>query len=102
MFEDRSDGARIVQRALANYIHYSFARVGDVTDAAHGIHGIDAVMAHGFAWAPPGAFVDLLGGPQAAATILEAHGFRPPLSLTELPEGTPVCAVENAERFFGG
>lgn len=102
MFAASGDDARILQRSLANYIQYSFARVGDVTEREYGIHGIDAVMAHGFCWAPPGAFVDLLGGPRATATILETHGYRPPPSLTELPEGTPVCAVEGAEKFFGG
>jgi hypothetical protein len=101
LFTARGDEARVVQRALANYIHYAFARVGDVTDASQGIHGIDAVMAHGFFWAPPGAFVDLLGGPNATAGVLEANGFRPPTALIELPEGAPVCAIEKPERFFG-
>jgi 3-hydroxyacyl-CoA dehydrogenase len=102
MFAARGDDARVIQRALANYVHYAFARIGDVTEREQGIHGIDAVMAHGFCWAPPGAFVDMLGGPKAAAGMLEANGFLPPPALIDLPEGTPVCAVERPERFFGG
>lgn len=92
--------AVFVQRSLANYVHYSFARVGDVTPAADGIHGIDAVMAHGFCWVPPGAFVDLWGGPAAAARVLTAHGFTPPASLQGLPEGAPVCRIPDTARLF--
>jgi len=92
--------ARFVQHALANYLHYAFSRVGDVTDAADGIHGIDAVMAHGFCWAPPGAFVDLLGGPAATARVLAANGFRVPVALAALPEGANICRVANPAKFF--
>lgn len=102
MFAATGDEARVVQRALANYVQYAFSRVGDVTDAADGIHGIDAVMAHGFCWAPPGAFVDFLGGPRATASMLEAHGFRVPQALLDLPEGERVCRIERPESFFGG
>jgi 3-hydroxyacyl-CoA dehydrogenase len=102
MFAAPGPEARVLQRALANYIHYAFARVGDVTEREHGIHGIDAVMAHGFYWAPPGAWVDFLGGPRAAADVLEANGFRVPEALAALPADAPVCAIERPEKFFGG
>jgi hypothetical protein len=71
-----------------------------VTPAADGIHGIDAVMAHGFCWVPPGAFVDLWGGPAAAVRTLAAHGFNPPAALQSLPEGEPVCRIPDAARLF--
>jgi hypothetical protein len=44
----------------------------------------------------------LLGGPQATARVLEANGFQPPDSLTQLPEGRPVCRVRDVGRFFAG
>jgi hypothetical protein len=100
LFAADGTAARIVQRQLANYVHYAFDRIGDVTDTGQGITGIDDVMAYGFSWAPPGAFVDLLGGPAAAARVLEAQGFKPPESLTQLPEGRPVCRVRDVGRFF--
>jgi hypothetical protein len=57
-------------------------------------------MAFGFNWAPPGAFVDLLGGPAATAAVLERSGFHPPASLTRLRDGMPVCRVRDVGRFF--
>lgn len=100
LFAATGPEAQLVQRTLVNYVHYAFDRVGDVTEAEQGIHGIDAVMAHGFSWAPPGAFVDLWGGPQAAAATLEKHGFRPPETLLRLPAGERVCRVRDVGRFF--
>lgn len=100
LFAADGEAARVVQKSLANYVHYAFSRIGDVTDATDGIGGIDDVMAYGFSWAPPGAFVDLLGGPAAAALVLERHGFRPPETLVRLPEGRPVCRVRDVGRFF--
>jgi 3-hydroxyacyl-CoA dehydrogenase len=100
LFGASDPAAAFVQYSLANYVHYAFARVGDVTPAADGIHGIDAVMAHGFCWVPPGAFVDLWGGPAAAVRTLAAHGFNPPAALQSLPEGEPVCRIPDAARLF--
>jgi len=100
LFAARGEAAEIVQRSLAGYVSYAFRRIGDVTDPEIGIAGIDDVMAHGFNWAPPGAFVDLLGGPAAAARQLERLGFTPPESLTRLPEGRPVCSVRGFGRYF--
>ena len=100
LFSAEDAPATFVQRSLASYVHYAFARAGDVTPAADGIHGIDAVMAHGFCWLPPGAFVDLWGGPAAAGRILATHGFAMPPALQRLPEGTPVCRVQDAARLL--
>lgn len=100
LFSAHDAAALFVQKSLANYVHYAFARVGDVTPAADGIHGIDAVMAHGFCWVPPGAFVDLWGGPRAAAEILAQHGFQAPAALRNLPEGAPVCRIAGATKLF--
>jgi 3-hydroxyacyl-CoA dehydrogenase len=100
LFAAGGDEARLVQRSLAGYVSYAFGRIGDVTEAEHGIAGIDDVMAFGFSWAPPGALVDLLGGPAAAADVLERHGCSVPETLTRLPEGRPVCRIRGVGRFF--
>jgi len=100
VFAATGDEARLVQRSLAGYVHYAFARIGDVTEAEQGIAAIDDVMAYGFSWAPPGGYVDLLGGPAAAAAVLERSGFHPPASLMRLREGMPVCRVPDIGRFF--
>jgi len=100
IFAATDDAARLVQHNLSGYVHYSFARIGDVTEPEQGIAAIDDVMAFGFNWAPPGAFVDLLGGPAATAAVLERSGFHPPASLTRLREGMPVCRVRDVGRFF--
>ncbi len=100
IFAARGEAAELVQTSLAGYVCYAFQRVGDVTEPAQGIAGIDDVMAFGFNWAPPGAYVDLLGGPAATARHLQRLGFPPPESLTRLPEGRPVCRVRGAGRYF--
>lgn len=100
IFEARGEAASIVQKSLAGYVCYAFERVGDVTEPEQGIEGIDDVMAFGFNWAPPGAYVDLLGGPAATARHLDRLGFQPPESLLRLPEGQPVCRVRGVGRYF--
>jgi 3-hydroxyacyl-CoA dehydrogenase len=100
LFAADGEAALLVQKSLANYVHYAFSRIGDVTEVEQGISGIDDVMAFGFNWAPPGAFVDLLGGPAATSRVLEARGFTPPERLLQLPEGQPVCRISDIGRFF--
>jgi hypothetical protein len=100
VFEADGEHAALVQRSLASYVSYAFGRIGDVTEREHGIAGIDDVMAFGFNWAPPGALVDLLGGPKATASVLEKHGQRVPESLVRLPEGKRVCSLRGVGRYF--
>jgi 3-hydroxyacyl-CoA dehydrogenase len=79
---DDSEPMRIVRRFIAGYIAYSYSRIGEVTPEEHGIHGIDRVMAHGFSWFPPSAWVDVLGGPGETARFLEQSGYTPPGQLS--------------------
>lgn len=69
----REEEADIVRRTLAGYVSYAFSRVGEVTPASDGMKGIDAVMGHGFNWAPPSSIVDFLGGPKVALGLMERY-----------------------------
>jgi hypothetical protein len=46
-----------------------------------GIEGIDKVMAYGFHWAAPSVIVEVLGGANAVAKLLETRGFEVPAAL---------------------
>jgi 3-hydroxyacyl-CoA dehydrogenase len=78
-----SEPLSVVRYFIADYIAYSFARVGEVTPAEDGIHGIDRVMAYGFSWLPPSAWVDFLGGPEETIGLIEGSGIDVPKRLLE-------------------
>jgi len=73
--------ADIVRDILAAYVVYSYSLVGEVTDIASGIEGIDEVMAYGFHWTPPSVIVQALGGADAAAQLIGTKGLTVPDAL---------------------
>jgi hypothetical protein len=73
--------AEIVREILATYIAYSYMLIGEVTDEKYGIEGIDRVMAAGFHWACPSLLVNMLGGNERAAELIQSAGLAVPLAL---------------------
>jgi 3-hydroxyacyl-CoA dehydrogenase len=73
--------AEVVKDILCAYVAYSYSLVGEVTDSRVGIEGIDDVMSYGFHWAAPSVIVEVLGGPDAAARLLNEKDFNVPDAL---------------------
>jgi len=73
--------AEIVREILATYIAYSYMLIGEVTDEKYGIEGIDRVMAAGFHWACPSLLVNMLGGNERAAELIQSAGLAVPRAL---------------------
>lgn len=94
--------ANLVRYFLLGYVAYSFARVGEVTPAEDGIHGIDRVMAYGFSWLPPSGWVDLLGGVSAACALIEKAGLPVPTQLKNLKAKGRICRVPDITKFLVG
>jgi 3-hydroxyacyl-CoA dehydrogenase len=86
MRQEDSELFSIIRYFIADYVAYSYARVGEVTPPGDGIHGIDRVMAYGFSWLPPSAWVEFLGGPREAAGLIEGSGLAVPQPLIESDE----------------
>lgn len=58
----------ILRHFIARYVSYAFSLIPEVTDQ----NGVDGAMGFGFNWAPPSAWVEILGGPDAAKKLIEA------------------------------
>jgi len=71
----------IVMDMLCIYIAYSYARIGEITEAEFGIDGIDRVMSFGFNWAAPSLVVYMLGGKESVVNLLVDRGFEVPEQL---------------------
>jgi 3-hydroxyacyl-CoA dehydrogenase len=97
--QEDSERFSIIRYFIADYIAYSYARVGEVTPHEDGIHGIDRVMAYGFSWLPPSAWVDFLGGPREAAGLLEESGLAVPQSLIESNEKSR-CRIPDVGQYL--
>ena len=96
---DNSDPMSTIRHFIAGYIAYSYARIGEVTPAEYGIHGIDRVMSYGFSWLPPSAWVDFLGGPKETIKLLEQSGFAIPEQLKSTDE-VKQCRIPEVTKFF--
>jgi 3-hydroxyacyl-CoA dehydrogenase len=94
-----SEALHITRHFILSYVAYSFARIGEVTPGEHGIHGIDRVMAYGFSWLPPSAWIDFLGGPGETRKLLERWELPVPESLKELPE-MKQCRIPEVTKFL--
>jgi 3-hydroxyacyl-CoA dehydrogenase len=92
----------IVRHFILGYVAYSFARVGEVTPEADGIHGIDRVMSSGFSWLPPSGWVDLFGGPKETCAMIEKAGLPVPSALKNLKSKGPICRIADVSRFLVG
>jgi hypothetical protein len=99
MRSDTSEPLSLVKHFIAGYISYSYSRVGEVTPADDGIHGIDRVMAYGFSWLPPSAWVDFLGGPKKAVKLLERAGLPVPRHLADADEEKQ-CRIPEVGKFL--
>jgi 3-hydroxyacyl-CoA dehydrogenase len=75
---ENSDDFSIIKYFILSYISYSFFRIGNVTPAEAGIHGIDRVMSYGFSWFPPSAWVDFFGGARETVKMMEKHDIPVP------------------------
>jgi 3-hydroxyacyl-CoA dehydrogenase len=83
ILDDDGEEANIVKEVLAMYIAYSYALIGEVTEAKYGIRGIDTVMSTGFNWAPPSLMVNMIGGREAAIGLIESQELPVPHQLRE-------------------
>ena len=73
--------ANIVHEILATYIAYAYMLIGEVTDEADGITGIDRVMSTGFNWASPSLLVHMLCGRDRAIDLIESQNLPVPDAL---------------------
>jgi 3-hydroxyacyl-CoA dehydrogenase len=99
----KEEEADIVRRTLAGYVSYAFNRVGEVTPVSDGMRGIDAVMGHGFNWAPPSSIIDFLGGPKAALELIERYQLPIPSYLEKQAAHKKVARLYsdmNVGRYF--
>jgi 3-hydroxyacyl-CoA dehydrogenase len=97
--KENSDEMSIIRHFILGYISYSFSRIGEVTPREEGIHGIDKVMAYGFSWFPPSAWVDFFGGPRETAQLLDKNRLPVPEYLKSMPEGTH-CRVPEVTKYL--
>ena len=72
IFSQESTPGRIAQGLISEYIAYSLNSVGKLCE---NLDALDTIMACGFSWVPPGAFIDALGRDEARIQ-LERHGCR--------------------------
>lgn len=94
-----SEPLSLINHFIAGYISYSYARIGEVTPAEDGIHGIDRAMAYGFSWLPPSAWVDFLGGTKKTVKLLERSHVPVPKQLADAGEGRQ-CRVPEVGKYF--
>ncbi len=97
--EDWSEEMALVKHFLLGYVAYSYARIGEVTPAEAGIDGIDRVMAYGFSWLPPSAWVDFFGGPRETVELLDRCRLPVPRPLANAPEGRQ-CRIPEVTRYL--
>ena len=93
---------KIVRYFILGYVAYSFARIGEVTPEADGIHGIDRVMSSGFSWLPPSGWVDLFGGVKETCAQIEKAGLTAPAQLKGIKEKGKLCRVADVSKFLAG
>lgn len=93
---------KIVRYFILGYVAYSFARIGEVTPEADGIHGIDRVMSSGFSWLPPSGWVDLFGGVKETCAQIEKAGLTAPAQLKSIKDKGRICRVADVSKFLVG
>lgn len=92
----------LVRHFILGYVAYSFARIGEVTPEADGIHGIDRVMSSGFSWLPPSGWVDLFGGVKETVAMIEKAGLTAPAQLKGIKDKGKICRVADVSKFLIG
>jgi len=94
-----SEEAKIIRYFILNYISYSFSLIGEATPLEYGIDEIDKVMAHGFSWMPPSAWVDLFGGPKEVIAMMKNKNIDVPETLTSYKEDK-ICKIPSVTRYL--
>jgi 3-hydroxyacyl-CoA dehydrogenase len=69
LLDSSHDDAKIVKYFISRYISYSYSLIGTVVQTRE---EIDKAMGFGFNWLPPSAFVDMLGGPKKAISLIKS------------------------------
>jgi 3-hydroxyacyl-CoA dehydrogenase len=68
--------ADIARRVVLGYVSYALNRVGP-GEVVQNHADVDRIMTAGFNWAPPSAYIDLIGADRAAAAM-ERYGLKVP------------------------
>lgn len=90
--------AETVRDILCTYISYAYNRIGEVTDHQIGIEGIDKVMSAGYHWAPPSLIINLLGGKDEVAKMLQDKGLKVPEKFYSSEK--PILKLLNSGKYF--
>ena len=97
--------ADIAKRVILGYISYALNRVGP-SEVVQSAADVDRIMTSGFNWAPPSAYVDLIG-PKETRTLMERYNLRVPAIVEAAARGevpTPLFNLPfvHAGRYFAG
>jgi len=96
--EARGKEAQIVREILCTYAAYAYSLIGEVTEEAEGIGGIDRVMSFGFHWAPPSVILEMLGGKDSFVELAERSGIKVPDAIG--PRAMDSLELLEAGRYF--
>jgi 3-hydroxyacyl-CoA dehydrogenase len=97
--------ADIARRVILGYISYALNRVGP-NEVVQNHDDVDRIMTSGFNWAPPSAYVDLIGA-QKTKELLERYTLPVPALVAAAARGdvpTPLFRLPfvNPGRYFSG
>lgn len=97
--------AEIAQRVILGYISYALNRVGE-DEVVQSHADVDRIMTAGFNWAPPSAYVDLIGADETQA-LMERYNLRVPALVEAAARGEvsgPLFDLPfvNPGRYFSG
>ncbi|PJZ50719.1 3-hydroxyacyl-CoA dehydrogenase family protein [Leptospira saintgironsiae] len=94
--------ADIARYFIARYVSYSLSLVGEVVESKE---MTDLAMGTGFNWAPASAFVDFLGGPKEAISLITKAKLPVPEVLAKAKAGKPFYQLKDildARSLFKG
>jgi len=97
--------AEIAQRVILGYISYALNRVGE-NEVVATYADVDRIMTAGFNWAPPSAYVDLIG-PARTRLLMERYGLAVPALVEAAARGDAPRPLFNLPmvhpgRYFSG
>ena len=95
--------ADLARKVILGYVSYGLMRAGEVVD---GYADVDRIMTSGFNWAPPSAFIDLIGA-ERAAQLMERYDLPVPPIVTAVARGEVKTPLFNLPfvtpgRYFAG
>ncbi|EPG64986.1 3-hydroxyacyl-CoA dehydrogenase family protein [Leptospira wolffii] len=94
--------ADLARYFIARYVSYSLSIVGEVVETKE---MADLAMGTGFNWAPASAFVDFLGGPKEAVSLITKAKLPVPEVLAKAKAGKPFYQLKDildARSLFKG